>query len=425
MQRFLLSITLVLATFARPAFADEPKPYTRVIDDEKTGVMTLELASRTFARKDGGPKVTLVSAVHIADATFYQAMQRQLDTSAVVLFEGVKPGGVGEIAANLDEAGKIKATHSREEFLIAVVAQFRQREGRFPKDFTDLVDNVGKRAKGLISASLTDAWGSPFTLTIQRVGDDDHPTIKPKERPVVTSPGPDKATGNGHDTDDIRKEGLYVFTTTKALKDDGGIQLQLAKALGLEFQLEHMDSTKANWRNSDMNIDEMQTRMTAAGSDASGLLKMLDGSGFMGKVAGFMLKLVGTSPQLSATMKMVMVEMLSAPDILGGIGGAGGGGANLAAMMKVIVVDRNGVVLDDLKKIIENEPNVKTVSIFYGAGHFADMETRLVRDMGFEPVSDTWTAAISVDPKAAGYTIEQARKLRESMGTAIKRQMGK
>ncbi|MEK6703451.1 MAG: hypothetical protein AABZ53_14415 [Planctomycetota bacterium] len=424
MRRFILSLALILTALVRPAFADDPKPYTRVAEDEKTGVLTLELASRTFAKPDGtGPKVTLVSAVHIADLAFYTAMQKQLDATDVVLFEGVKPGGVDAIAANLDDAAKAKATHAREQFLLAVVAQFRDREGRFPKDFTDLVESAGKRAKGLIAASLTDAWGSPLTLTIQRVGDDDHPTFRPKERPVVSSPGPDKLTGEGHDADDVREEGLYVFTNTKATKDDGGIQLQLAKALGLEFQLEHMDSSKANWRNSDMNVDEMQTRMTAAGGDASGLLKMLDGSGFMGKLAGFMLNMVGKSPQLSATMKLMMVEMLSAPDLLGGMGGAGG--ANLAALMKVIVVERNIVVLDDLKRVIEKEPGVKTVSIFYGAGHFFDMEKRLVTDMGFEPVGDTWSPAISVDPKVAGYTPEQSRRMRESIRTMIKNQAGK
>lgn len=420
MRRFILSLAIVLTALARPAFADEPKPYTRVVEDEKTGVLTLELASRTFAKKDGtGPKVILVSAVHIADLAFYDAMQKQLDATDVVLFEGVKPGGVDAISADLDDAGKVKATQTRVKFLLAVVAQFRDREGRFPKDFNDLVDNVGKRAKGLISSSLTDAWGSPLSLKIDHFGDDEHPNFKPKDRPIVTSPGPDKLTGEGHDADDIREEGKYVFTATKAIKDDGGIQLQLAKAMGLEFQLEHMDSSKSNWRNSDMNIDEIQTRMAAEGGDASGLLKMLDGSGFMGKLAGFMLGMVGRSPQLSATVKMMMVEMLSAPDVLGGLGG---GGASLAAMMKVIVVDRNIVVLNDLKKLIDKEPAVKTISIFYGAGHFFDMERRLVTDMGFEPTGDTWTPAISVNPKDAGYTPEQARKMREGIAKMIKDQ---
>lgn len=50
----------------------------------------LRIAMRTFKPKNGiGPSVTLAGAIHIGEAAYYQALQRQFDAASVVLFEGV------------------------------------------------------------------------------------------------------------------------------------------------------------------------------------------------------------------------------------------------------------------------------------------------------------------------------------------------
>jgi len=50
----------------------------------------LEVAVTHFVHPDGGPRVDLVSAVHMADAAYFMAVQRWLDGCDVVLYEGVK-----------------------------------------------------------------------------------------------------------------------------------------------------------------------------------------------------------------------------------------------------------------------------------------------------------------------------------------------
>jgi hypothetical protein len=50
----------------------------------------LEVALMHFVHPDGGPRVDLISAVHIADASYFREVQRLLEASDVVLYEGVK-----------------------------------------------------------------------------------------------------------------------------------------------------------------------------------------------------------------------------------------------------------------------------------------------------------------------------------------------
>ncbi len=50
----------------------------------------LEVALMHFVHPEGGPRVDLVSAVHIADAAYFREVQGLLESSDVVLYEGVK-----------------------------------------------------------------------------------------------------------------------------------------------------------------------------------------------------------------------------------------------------------------------------------------------------------------------------------------------
>jgi len=433
----LLALAALLAP-APPAAAQDaakPKPYSRITETPGAGAagpMTFELTTRTFVPKNGvGPRVHLAGAVHIADKAFYESMQTLLDKNDLVLFEGVKPPGTGAIDAKLDDAGKAKATTGRIKFILQVVAAFREKEGRFPTSMTDLLENGNRRWKSLIEGALNDAWHHPLTLTIieKQPPADSEFEMPVTEVPVLTSPGLDGAPSTA---DDLKVEGSAV---AKGKAGGGGassnLQAQMAKAFGLAYQLDLMDSGKPNWRSSDMDLDELQQRFAEQGADDNGLLKMLDGSSLLSKFAGWMMGLIGSSPQLSMMMKIMLVETLAQSDeAFGGGGGAGGGGAfgtmpGMAKMMKVIIEDRNIVVLKDLTSVIENEKNIKDVAIFYGAGHMNDFERRLAQ-MGYFPAptdADQWTPAIRIDPKSAGMTAADIKQMRDTMRGMIKQQM--
>ena len=69
-----------------------PKPgkylrFTEPSDDDAGG---LDVAVTSFVPEDGGPRVDLVSAVHIADGKYFREVQKLLESAELVLYEGVK-----------------------------------------------------------------------------------------------------------------------------------------------------------------------------------------------------------------------------------------------------------------------------------------------------------------------------------------------
>ncbi|MDZ4829473.1 MAG: hypothetical protein SGJ09_04650 [Phycisphaerae bacterium] len=410
------SATPPVAETAPKASAD---PYTRVRDD--AGSLVLELASRAFVPiKGNGPRITLVSAVHVADSSYYTAMQALLDAEDLVLFEGVRPPGSGSIAPNATDAERIAATRGRLGFLKGMIEAHRQRDGAFPADFSDLVEHAGKRWKGVIEGSRCDAWGHAIRFERIPAGEG----TKSPAHIVLTSDGPDGAA-QPMEGDDLRVtidiDAATSDGKSKPAAKGGGIQTKLAKALGLTFQLDAMDSSKANWQSSDMSIDQLEAKFAESGADASMLLGMLDGSSLLGKLAGLLLDMMGTSPEMQAMAKMLLVETLGAAEGAPGGLGAGAMGASLDKLMKVILLERNAVVMKDLSAVIADRKDVKSVAVFYGAGHMHDLERRLSEELGYRPDETTWTAAMRVNPRDAGYTPQQAKALRETMKKMMNR----
>ena len=160
-----------------------------------------------------------------------------------------------------------------------------------------------------------------------------------------------------------------------------GIQKQLANTLDLSFQLEEMDSHRPNWRNSDMSLDEVKAAIGETGDNADMLFSMLDGSSMLAQVMGAMLNIIERFPGAAVRMKVLMMETLATADDVLMAGGPMG-----ENVMKVIIEERNQVVIDDLKALLAaGDPDVHTIAVLYGAGHLEDMEARLI-DQRFELV---------------------------------------
>lgn len=378
--------------------------FTRTTD-RPDGTVALELANVVYTPKDQaqGPRIHLISAVHIADKPFYERTQKLLDGLDLVLFEGVKPPGMRAISATMDEPAKIKVTRSRIKFLLAAADEARSADGTLPTDFTKLLAASEKRWRDLIERSLVDAWNKPLVYAVEK-GENGI------ERAVITSIGPDGTSSHG-EGDDIRLTGKNEASGGE--KKPKGLQPQMASALKLTFQTDGIDTTKPNWRSSDMSIDEVQEKLEAAGVKNSALFSMLDGSSFTGQLASFMLNIVKASPTLSTQMKLMMVEMLGSPDAVDSAAPK-----SMRAMMNVILHDRNAVVIEDLRGVLASEKH-DDIAIFYGAGHMAGLEQQLISELGYVRQSEEWTTAITVDPKDAGMTEKQAAAMRKQVRKSI------
>ncbi len=408
---------IALGLFAGPSVAglsvqsgqpgtSPPIDYIRIVDENDGYRVGLETSARVFKPVAGdGPTIVLVGVMHIGEKAYYNALQDYLDTQGVVLFEGVKPSGAGEAAqAAPDDQAKAKLTTQRLRLLAVMLEKQKAEKGSRPKSLDDLVGALRRPVARIAQGAMVDGWGNKVQYIPEAAG---------KGFDLV-SLGADGKEGGEGPAADLKFSDQPALTKAEVGEKQEGIQTQLAGALGLEFQLVAIDYSHPNWRNSDMSIDQVQAKLQASGASGEALFKMLDGSSMPAKLAGLVLGFIRANPTSQAMAKLLMVEVLGhADELMAQAGGAG-------AMMKVIVLDRNEAVFDDLKKVISSEPAVHSVALFYGAGHLPDMERRLTKEMGYTFTEDRWFRAIDMDLKALGIDPAQARVIRESISKNLK-----
>ena len=209
------------------------------------------------------------------------------------------------------------------------------------------------------------------------------------------------------------------------------LQQDLAGSLGLVFQLEAIDYTRGNFRNSDLSVQELRELMDKDDEPAAPdspkekrkneafeqLLKAMDGKSVFGTLlkAGF--KLVGSNPKLQAMTKLALIEALGG--IRGDISRMKSLPEDMQRLMEVLIHTRNDAVLRDLRVELKRAAPPASISVFYGAGHMDDLERRVRREFGYRAESDLWLPAFTVDYTKAGLSVVEATLLR----TMVQRQM--
>lgn len=398
-------IAAVLPALARQA---DPAPFMRSVEARDGQRVQLEMAIRRLVPDDPArPTIYLVGAVHVADRPFYERLQEFLDARDVVLFEGVKPPGAGsgEHDDAIDDADRARITSRRLRFLAGAAEMYRAGQRRYPDALADLPAGVEKRFADLVRGALDDAWGRAIAYEV-RDGDF-----------VLTSLGADgRPGGQGADADvvyDTAIDGRIRIPTS-----DDGIQTRLARGLGLVFQLDAMDHNRSNWRNSDLSMDQVMDRLDASGHSGDALFGALAGESFGVRVAGVLLNVMRFFPSAQALVKVMLIELLqNADDVIAAVPG------EMAAMMDVLIHDRNDVVIADLQRVLEHEPAVREVAIIYGAGHLPDLQRRITAELGYTPGEDAWIPAIRVDLDELGMRAEEVERLRNLIRTTIDRQL--
>ncbi len=209
------------------------------------------------------------------------------------------------------------------------------------------------------------------------------------------------------------------------------LQKEMAESLGLVFQLEAINYTGKNFRNSDLSVTEIASLLDKDDEPASPdspkekrkneafqtLLKAMEGNSMFSVLikAGF--KLVGSNPKFQAMTKLALIEALGS--IRGDLSRMKSLPEDMQRLMEVLIQTRNDAVLKDLRAELKRPEPPASISVFYGAGHMDDLERRLRREFGYRPESDLWLPAFTVDYVKAGLSVIEATILR----TMVQRQM--
>ena len=354
--------------------------FAKVVEDPKAGTVVLQVASRRFVRPgQAGPVVTTYSMMHIADRSFFEKRQEQLDTNDVVLFERANPPGTGRRAYSLhkddDAIWCVATTKLRLQTLGRLAKAFENREKRNPRSIKDL-QTMELRFAALADLAV-DAWGNELQFD-----------VTPDSLEIV-SLGADKAPGGEGENADLllsQQEGTPAVDFDKQLQLRSVIIRRTTELLGLTFQGDGMVHEKPHWRSSDLSIDQVKERLEAQGVSAE--IAFGTETWLPMQIMEPFLGLIQRMPNVKNTGKRLFIEMMANMTRIPIHT------SNVTGREQVIIFDRNQVVLDDLHGIIESEPNVKSVGIIYGGAHMPDLEARL-RKLGYQQESMEWNDTIT------------------------------
>jgi hypothetical protein len=177
----------------------------------------------------------------------------------------------------------------------------------------------------------------------------------------------------------------------------GAMQNGIKSLLELDHQLEQIDYTKPNLVHADMSPDQFLQAMKDRDESFLQMYFRLLGHALAhqsemtakGESLDFELFSALFATDRPRRLKIALAKQLAEMEsLMIGFGGENG---------SVIITDRNKAALKMLQQQLA--AGKKRLGIFYGAGHLDDMDRRLRKDFGLEPVSITWLTAWNLAAK--------------------------
>lgn len=214
------------------------------------------------------------------------------------------------------------------------------------------------------------------------------------------------------------------------LESAGGIQGQLAKSLGLLFQLDAIDYKRPHFVNSDLTVDGLQNAISdrvekrppatatpdEKAAEANGskpaanganlpakvdndtfnqLMEAIHGEGQMAESLGGMIGLMGSTPEMRATTKLMLIEALSQAGEL--IDMAKAASPDIKDLFEVLITERNEEVIRQLQANLPKLTKGQSIAVFYGAAHMDEIAKRLTSQLNYQPAAQEWDTAFSAD----------------------------
>lgn len=194
---------------------------------------------------------------------------------------------------------------------------------------------------------------------------------------------------------------------TKVVKGSAGaghpvrvIQDGLKNILELEHQLEWIDYAKPNLVHADMSPADFARSMQERGDSLLSIYFRMMGESMArqatnqaaGRSSDLQLMLALFDKNRALALKQIMAEQFldleASTRALEGPKGS------------TIISERNKVALKGLSEQIA--AGKKRIAVFYGAGHFPDMEARLIKEFGLQRTGERWMAAWNLEAPPKG-----------------------
>ena len=170
------------------------------------------------------------------------------------------------------------------------------------------------------------------------------------------------------------------------------LQRAMAGFLKVSFQLEKIDYTQANFRHADVSPAQLSEIMQSKNENSFSMflslalaqsLSQTDSRPQSGLGSLAILKAMVTQ-QRDSVVKYLLAKELSNAELTAL-------SAELESQL-TILGDRNLAALRVLKASLK-DPQLRSLSIFYGAAHMAGIERAIVSDFGFKKVGERWLDA--------------------------------
>jgi hypothetical protein len=225
-----------------------------------------------------------------------------------------------------------------------------------------------------------------------------------------------------------------------------GIQGQMARALGLQFQRDAIDYQRKHFVNSDLTPEALsQAVARRAGQssvvepnagrlplpkakDSSGekstppvvdnatfnnLMDALRGEGELAEAMSGLIGVVGSSPEMRETTKVMLIEALGQAGEL--IEVAKAASPEMKDLLEVLITERNATVVQQLDEQVKKRGPDETIAVFYGAAHMDEIAARLTGQLAYRPAAEHWDTAFTADPAKSIFPPAQMKMLMEMM----------
>ncbi|MDA3873312.1 MAG: hypothetical protein PF795_05070 [Kiritimatiellae bacterium] len=196
------------------------------------------------------------------------------------------------------------------------------------------------------------------------------------------------------------------------------LQSNLALALGLVFQLHHIDYNQAHFINSDLTSlqlmalfdgEEMPEDTPAARAQMENLIDNMEQNGVRGEMAASVMAFLDTRPGWAKGMRWGMVNILG--NVTGNITEYTGLPDHLRVLMRVLIEKRNEKVMSDIHDQLQTLAPGQTLAVFYGAAHMHDFDDRIRETYDAKLLDTTWMTAFSGNLQTSGLNLIEKKVL--------------